>query len=492
MASVIYINIPFFGSSQTQSQVNTEEIALYFLENLYQSDLMNAQIYYNYIGPGCDGIREDNFDEILKQRPYYSTMTLLGTYPETNEKDTSIIMTFMYEHMIEHYSCYWNVLFINLYEIISIYPLSSIYESFAPQIPQIPKTHPPMYDLNDPYNPLYNLTKKYNILSTISSVLTREIPTNTPFEKRPITNMSILQKNWMDYLIYFYITNQSTLIAELRTSNVVGIDLQRTPNLQYYANIWWSTSNYLHSLIYINNVCTESVFNGLIGGLYRSVWNSKINWRTDGMANGNNYDTIKTAVSPENLINTRKINGDEYVFYDLLLFTDPSRSPYYYEIITDENNGQSRLEIEDVSLKKGYFFTTNQCFVPIVKNKIKKQQNRLLFGFSNDIQYGEPLLNSNNLKEIKKTKETKETKEKKTQQLNLNGMTRKQMSYIHPEISACEYRKRLLIWNKPKPTPSEPPADTTEKTRSLVNENPFIFTVQPEPQNQRIKMKMLF
>jgi len=487
MSTIIYINIPFF-SPQSQGQLNTEEITLYLLENLYESELynMNTQIYYIYIGTGCDGIREHNFNELLKQRPYYSIMHSLKTYPEINEKDTTKIMTILYEHMIDHYSCYWNVLFINLYEIISIYSSSSIY---LLSLPNVPKADKNKYDLNDPYDALYNLTKKYTILSNISSFLTTYI--DKPVKNPPITNMSILQKNWMDYLIYFYITNYNILISELRTSNVVGIDLQKTPILQYSANIWWSTSNYIHTLIYHYGVCTESVFNGSIGGLYRSVWNSKINWTTDGNATDYNYDIYRNAVSPNNYINAKTINGNDYVYYDFN-FKKPSNTPYYYEIVTDENNGKSILEIDDVSLKSGYFFKTNGCFLPIVKKTVNKPQNRLLFGFSNDVQYGKPFVNLNNIK-IKK-----EVENEKIQTAKSTYMTRKELSYIHPQISACDYRKRLLIWNKPKPKPKPTPIersfDIEQKTRSLINENQIIITGQNEKEKQgmKTKMKMFF
>ena len=481
MQPLIYINIPFFVSSQTQSQLNTEEITLYLLENLYESDLyaINTQIYYIYVGNGCDGIREHNFNELLKQRPYYSNMHLLGTYPTTNEKDTTKIMTLLYKHVIDHFSCYWNILFINLYEIISIYLSSSLYVS---SIPDVSLHESYTYDITDSYDPFNNLMKKYNIISNISFFLTTYIPV----ENIPITNMSILQKNWMDYLIYFYITNYNILVAELRTSNVVGIDLQKTPKLQYSANIWWSTSNYIHTLIYYEGVCTESIFNGLNGGLYRSIWNSKINWTTNGMAIGYNYDTLKNAVSPVNYENAKIINGNDYIYYDIK-FKKPTNTPYYYGINTDENTMKSILEIDDISLKKGFFFKTNQCFSPIVKNTIYKPQNRLQFGYSNNIQYGELLIN------------TKNKKTEKTQSVNSICMTRNQLSYIHPQISACDYRKRLLIWNKKKSTkssfePEEKTRTIKENKQSMIEKEieTFISTPQNEEQKQRIQMKMLF
>lgn len=398
----VYLNIPFFPDS---ASYNTEMIALYMLFNLLNSPLYEniRKIYYVYVGGSGD-----MFESILRKMPFYSKMVLLGTYPNAPSNDTSILMTCLYKNCIQNYACFSYNMFINLYEIVSIYSNVSSLNSI---------------DLV--YQPSTSPTTYRDILSQFLSGLFKETDCNS--------NISTIQINWMDYLIYFYMTHYTLLIGQLSSSNVVGIDLIKQSNkCSYLANIWWTFSNYIQTLPYIDGRCTSDITNGNIGGLYRSVWSSYIKWR-------NINAPVDAASIPPELI---------ALFYpNIATLTGMTYESANYELQYKESIQFYILNIINHSILSGYFYIIPECFKPIhpIFNSIYEVQPRynLIFGFSKNIQYGQ-----SNPKPIN-------TKETIKYCVSPPCMTRQNLSYINPKISQYEHKRRLLIWNKKKPNATQ-------------------------------------
>lgn len=121
----------------------------------------------------------------------------------------------------------------------------------------------------------YNIAKNSNCFYNIFFI------NFSPFfsEKNTITDRDVLE-NWMNYLIYFYITNATECIGSLSSSNVVGVDLiESSPYSYYLSDWWWTNSIYIKTLKYSNKKSTPFITNGTDGGLYVSIWSS-INWIT--------------------------------------------------------------------------------------------------------------------------------------------------------------------------------------------------------------------
>jgi hypothetical protein len=182
----------------------------------------------------------------------------------------------------------------------------------------------------------YNIAKNSNCFYNILFI------NFSPFfsEKNTITDPDVL-KNWMNYLIYFYITNANECIGGLSSSNVVGVDLiESSPYSYYLSDWWWTNSIYIKTLKYSNKKSTPFITNGTEGGLYVSIWKS-INWITE----------------PELAKN----------------YT----SKYY------ENKD---IELEYVSVDNGYAYVKNPlCFKPILDDKFHLDDSltsRLIFSLN--------------------------------------------------------------------------------------------------------------
>lgn len=206
----------------------------------------------------------------------------------------------------------------------------------------------------------------------------------------------LVLNKWLDYLIYFYITNANECIGNLYTANVCGVDLidsteqniknvNNSPYPYYYSNCWWTNSNYIKTLTYLNYKCTPYITDGINGGLYASLWKS-IDWFT---------------IVINNLNYLKEYTSDDY--------TDKESNIYY------------------VSVKNGYTDPPELfCFKPNIPEENKPKQEIL----------------NRNIFSLGSYKSSESTKK-----------------YVKPEITPCEYRDRLLRWNRPKPktASSKPP-----------------------------------
>jgi len=240
--------------------------------------------------------------------------------------------------------------------------------------------------------------------------------------------------NWMDYLSYFYFTNYSILIGQFNESNVVGVDLINENNKIYYrANIWWTFSNYIQTLLYYKGICTPNITNGRIGGLYRSVWNSYIEW------------TKPNAILDINQIPPRIINK----YYPNTNITGLTYGSVNYRIQYDRVSNSYIVNITDYSLLGGFFYTIPECFKPIypISNPqyhVNPNYN-LLFRVSKNLSFGQP------------SQDPAPTKGEIIHKVSPNCMTRQNLSYINPKILPCQHKKRLYLWNKGKPKIIQPP-----------------------------------
>jgi len=237
---VAYINIPCIPTT-TNNYINVIDIIAKKMET---TGINNILYQINYVLLGNANDKNLAYSFIQNQNIHWNLLN--ATTDDITDKKT--IMTELYNFMAAKRECYYEILFIDLYDIIhienallSIQQLQLIStESLPPQL-----STPPTTQL---YSNLLNLT--YNEY----------------------------QLNWINYLCYFYFMNASYCIGNLYESNVIGIDIKNAYYPYYVGNWWWSNSVYVQTLVYNNGICTPYITNGIYGGLYISIWNSTIEW----------------------------------------------------------------------------------------------------------------------------------------------------------------------------------------------------------------------
>lgn len=233
----IYINIPCFG--------NWFAVINELFGQINNNDIINNVAEINYVFVGTPPTNPSDIPPVLINNPF--TKQLIPHLPTTNDiTDSTAIITEIYKTAVENYEYNYNILFINIYDIV-------------------------------------------NMVNTNPSAPVTSIPQITP----PLQKN---QRNWINYIGYFYINNYLACLGHLTNANAVGIDLQETiqPLLPFYlGNNWWSNSVYIQTLYYGNSTlgqyenkkCTTLITNGIIGGLFISLWNSGVNWTYDSSAN---------------------------------------------------------------------------------------------------------------------------------------------------------------------------------------------------------------
>ena len=108
--------------------------------------------------------------------------------------------------------------------------------------------------------------------------------------KRSVTEPELypMMSDWLDCLIYFYITEYKTLIKELDEFDVSGINLSRFPgkykDLHYGGNFFWTNSKYIRKLK--TKLCQmyrgpEIWITQRLDGNFISLWNDEVDHYTE-------------------------------------------------------------------------------------------------------------------------------------------------------------------------------------------------------------------
>jgi hypothetical protein len=60
--------------------------------------------------------------------------------------------------------------------------------------------------------------------------------------------------DWRNYMLYFNVIKYSDCVNVLKNYDTCGVDLRSTPVLHYSGNFWWAKSNYIKTLMNINDM----------------------------------------------------------------------------------------------------------------------------------------------------------------------------------------------------------------------------------------------
>jgi hypothetical protein len=84
-------------------------------------------------------------------------------------------------------------------------------------------------------------------------------------------------KDWVNLLLHFNVHRYDECLEQLKTSDTVGVNLRRTPEIHYSGNFWWSKSSYIKTL----DRCVDHSYNApefwitdSDKGRFVSLWNS--------------------------------------------------------------------------------------------------------------------------------------------------------------------------------------------------------------------------